>query len=89
MEPQDRLPDQVQVTVEDIMHEAVSGAVRERGGEPTAIITHWVALAEYINDNGERGLMRLTSPGLTPWMRDGMWNHGAAMDAAMDEEETE
>lgn len=69
------------------MHEAVTGAVQERGGEPTAIITHWLAIAEYINDSGERGLMRLSSPGLTPWMRDGMWQHAVTMDVTQDEQE--
>lgn len=87
MQPEDRSSDQpVRVTVEELLYEAIKGAVRAQFAEER-LVTHYVVVAETVDDSADRSLAVLTSPAATPWMRTGMLAHAVEMVSTPDEEE--
>lgn len=56
----------------DRVEEALGAGMRDLDG---SMVIKWVVTFEYLNQDGERGIATLASPGLMKWDVEGMLRH--------------
>jgi hypothetical protein len=54
--------------------EALHSAIQANGDPslPGALLSHWIIIAEWVDDEGEPWLSRRSSENMTTWLRRGM-----------------